>query len=217
MGRVRCRVKTAYVIINFVLNRTEHPLSTCLRRATPSAYLDLCQTVVRAWSTRVKEEKDAIPQVIFNNKEFNQKLCDFSELYPGEQEWEAFPTVLLSPLHNLPGTMMMQIQTFLASTTVQQPGHSQRKWTQKEWTQPIYTTYYQMQHIWDPRAVFGSRKHLSGTISMLLRMHPASQSLHPSVWTSFKVKRKVDTVLVQVVNSSIRCPPHQALHVQGRL
>ena len=56
---------------------------------------------MRAWSTRVKEEKDAIPQVIFNNKEFNQKLCDFSELYPGEQEWEAFATVLLSPLHNL--------------------------------------------------------------------------------------------------------------------
>ena len=27
---------------------------------------------------------------------------------------------------------------------------------------------------------------------------------------SFKVKYKVETVLVQVVNSSIRCPPHQA-------
>ena len=52
----------------------------------------------------VKDEKDAIPQVIFNNKELNQLLCDFSELYPGEQEWEAFATLLLSPLHNLPGT-----------------------------------------------------------------------------------------------------------------
>ena len=33
------------IIINFVLNRTEHALSMCLRRATPSAYL---VTVVRA-------------------------------------------------------------------------------------------------------------------------------------------------------------------------
>ena len=63
----------------------------CMRRATPSAYLQLCLI-------NVKEEKDAIPQVIFSNKEFNQWLCDFSELYPGEQEWEAFAIVLVSSL-----------------------------------------------------------------------------------------------------------------------
>ena len=87
-------MKAAYVIIDFVLNKTEHPLSTamCMRRATPSAYLQLCLI-------NVKEEKDAIPQVIFSNKEFNQWLCDFSELYPGQQEWEAFAIVLVSSLH----------------------------------------------------------------------------------------------------------------------
>ena len=40
-GCVRCQVKAAYVIINFVLNKTEHSQSTamCMCRATPSAYL----------------------------------------------------------------------------------------------------------------------------------------------------------------------------------
>ena len=35
------QVKAAYVIINFVLNKMEHPLATatCMRRATPTAYL----------------------------------------------------------------------------------------------------------------------------------------------------------------------------------
>ena len=37
---------------------------------------------------KVKREISAIPQVIFSNK-------DFSELYLGEQQWEAFTTVLL--------------------------------------------------------------------------------------------------------------------------
>ena len=46
--------------------------------------------------------------MIFNNKELQPiAVCAFSELYPGEQVW-AFATVLLSSLHNLPGTMMMQ-------------------------------------------------------------------------------------------------------------
>ena len=39
-------------------------------------------------------------------------------------------------------------------------------------------------------------------VSMLLRMRTASASLRPSVWTSFRVKYEVETVLVQVVNSS---------------
>ena len=44
-----------------------------------------------------------------NNNELQPiAVCAFSDLYPGEQEWEAFATVLLSPLHNPPGTMMMQ-------------------------------------------------------------------------------------------------------------
>ena len=34
-------------------------------------------------------------------------------------------------------------------------------------------------------------------------------------WSSFKVKYKVETVLVQVINLSIRCPPRQDRHVQG--
>ena len=95
--------------------------------------------LLSASELNVKQEKDAIPQVIFNKKEFNQELYDFSKLYPGEQEWEAFATVLLSSLHNLQGTMMMQIQTFLASTTFQQPGNSQRKWT-LQGTQPTQQT-----------------------------------------------------------------------------
>ena len=36
----------------------------------------------------------------FNNKELQPiAVSAFSELYPDEQEWEAFATVLLSPLH----------------------------------------------------------------------------------------------------------------------
>ena len=42
----------------------------CMRHATPSAYLDLCQL----WELDQRQERDAIPQVIFNNKEFNQWL-----------------------------------------------------------------------------------------------------------------------------------------------
>ena len=48
------------------------------------------------------------------------------------------------------------------------------------------------------------------TIAMLLCMRTASASLGPSV---FKVKYKVETVPIQVVNSCIRCPSHQAQHV----
>ena len=32
-------------------------------------------------------------------------------------------------------------------------------------------------------------------------------------WTSFKMKYKVETVLIQVINLFIRCPPHQARHI----
>ena len=44
---------------------------------------------------------------------------------------------------------------------------------------------------------------------MLLCLCTASASLRPSV---FKVKYRVETVLVQVVNSSIRCPPHPNMY-----
>ena len=46
--------------------------------------------------------------MIFNKKELQPiAVYAFSELYTGEQEWKAFATVLLFPLHNLPGTMMV--------------------------------------------------------------------------------------------------------------
>ena len=45
----------------------------------------------------------------------------------------------------------MQIYTFLASMTFQQPGSSQRKWTQQEWTQPTQqTTQSSTVETWKP-------------------------------------------------------------------
>ena len=97
------RIRHPYVIIN-LLNRMGLPLSTCMHRTTPSVYLDLCQL----WELDQCQERDAIPRVIFNKKELQPiAVCAFSELYTGEQQWKAFATVLLSPLHNLPGTMMV--------------------------------------------------------------------------------------------------------------
>ena len=77
-GRVRCRVKATYVIINFVPNMTGHPMS--MLHAPCHA---LCIRSFR-WSLT------------------STNSCVIS----GEQEWEAIATVLLSPLHNLPGTMI---------------------------------------------------------------------------------------------------------------
>ena len=49
-----------YIIINFVLNRTEHPLSTVHVPCHALCILRSCESLIN-----VKEEKDAIPQVIF--------------------------------------------------------------------------------------------------------------------------------------------------------
>ena len=53
----------------------------CMHSATPSAYLHRESLI----NDNVKEEKDAIPQVIQRIQPIT--VCAFSELY---QEWEAF-------------------------------------------------------------------------------------------------------------------------------
>ena len=62
MGRVKYRVKAAYVIINFVMNSAGPPrtldsisaLRVAMRRATPSVYLDLREP--RVETSQVVEE-----------------------------------------------------------------------------------------------------------------------------------------------------------------
>ena len=72
-----------YIIINFVLNRTEPPLSMCICHATPYAYLDLCQLI------NIKEDKDAIPQVVFNNKELQPNYsCTVNCTQLSKTEWK---------------------------------------------------------------------------------------------------------------------------------
>ena len=54
-----------------------------MHHTTPSAYLDICQL----WELDQRQERDAIPQVIFNKKELQPiAVCALSELYTGEQE-----------------------------------------------------------------------------------------------------------------------------------
>ena len=71
---------------------------------------------------------------------FDSCVISVNCIYPGEQEWGAFATVVLSPHYtNCQGQWWCKY-SFLASTTFQQPGNSQIKWTRKEWTQPTPQT-----------------------------------------------------------------------------
>ena len=118
----------------------------------------LCHTlctlrpVVRARSTWGKGHH---PQVILNKKLQQIVVCAFSELNAGEQEWKAFATVMLSPLHNLPGTMnnIVCISQYNIPST----------WKLSEKMDPAgvnstYTTNYLLQYSWDLTAMLGSRK-----------------------------------------------------------
>ena len=87
----------------------------------------------------VKKEKDAIPQVIVSNKGNSTNSCVISvNSTQVSNNGKHLPQFCCLHLHNLPGTMMIQIQTFLASTTFQQPGNSETM-TQRS----TYATYYQ--------------------------------------------------------------------------
>ena len=125
-----------------------------------------------------------------------ENLCEHTE-YPVEQEWEAFATVLLSPLvHNLPNLRLLQghRSASLATWDCNLPGTRwwwckyidfSQKWIQKEWTQSTQHTMNLMQHIWDLRAVFGSTKDPDLLMKCLFYFGrlPLSQQIQ-SLWKS---------------------------------
>ena len=121
-----------HYIINFVLNKNGNPLSTCMHCATPSAYLDHRENLINITNFLIAVWFQWIVyiQVSKNGKHLPQLCCLHYTICQG-QWWCEY--------------------SFLASTTFQQPGNSQIKWTQKEWTQTTpQTTQCSTVETWEP-------------------------------------------------------------------
>ena len=100
-GHIRCQVKaTCIIITSSLLNRMEHPLSTCTCCATPSAYVDLCQlstsmrkrTPSLRWSLTTKNSTNSCAisvnctQVSKNGRHFPQFCCLHHTICQGDDD-----------------------------------------------------------------------------------------------------------------------------------